>query len=197
MPSLKQWDVKLKLVLTHSFPAFEVQSLVSEFALSSQWIVVIFPLFWLASVTTFIWFIIMTLYWITLVFSQLEDEKSVLEDSNDQRFTRSSCFALARTCSAREDKSLLLTCVSGVIFVFRHDNQVGRWLTSFRATWDPKFEKYAVVGSMRRPRQVNITINIVWKFKFAVHHISFIDEILLPSMKYSALEGYRNPCFGC
>lgn len=75
--------------------------------------------------------------------------------------------------------ALLLTCVSGVIFVFRHDNQVGRWLTSFRATWDPKFEKYAVVGSMRRPRQVNITINIVWKLKFAVHHISFIDEILL------------------
>lgn len=32
--------------------------------------------------------------------------KRVLEDSNDQRFTRSSCFALARTCSAREDKSL-------------------------------------------------------------------------------------------
>lgn len=57
--------------------------------------------------------------------------------------------------------ALLLTCVSDVIFVFRHDNQVGRWLTSFRATWDPKFEKYAVVGSMRRPRQVNITINIV------------------------------------
>lgn len=39
---------------------------------------------------------------------------------------------------------------------FRHDNQVGRWLTSFRATWDPKFEKYAVVGSMRRPRQIDI-----------------------------------------
>ena len=71
--------------------------------------------------------------------------------------------------------ALLLTRVSGVIFVFRHDNQVGRWLTSFRATWDPKFEKYAVVGSMRRPRQVNITITITT----AVHHISSIDEILL------------------
>lgn len=104
--SLKQWDVKLEPVLTHSFPALEVRSPVSEFALSSQWIMVIFPLFWLASVTTFNWFIVMTLYWITLVFSQLEDEKSVLEDSNDQHFARSSCFALARTCSAREDKSL-------------------------------------------------------------------------------------------
>lgn len=39
---------------------------------------------------------------------------------------------------------------------FRHDNRVGRWLTSFRAAWDPKFEKYAVVGSMRRPRQIDI-----------------------------------------
>jgi len=39
---------------------------------------------------------------------------------------------------------------------FRHDNQVGRWLTSFRATWDPKFDSYAVVGSMRRPRQIDI-----------------------------------------
>lgn len=36
----------------------------------------------------------------------------------------------------------------------RHDNHVGRWLTSFRSTWDPKFDKYAVVGSMKKPRQV-------------------------------------------
>ncbi|XP_078366574.1 WD repeat-containing protein 76-like isoform X1 [Oculina patagonica] len=39
---------------------------------------------------------------------------------------------------------------------FRHDNQTGRWLTNFRAMWDPKFDKYAVVGSMRRPRQIDI-----------------------------------------
>lgn len=39
---------------------------------------------------------------------------------------------------------------------FSHDNHVGRWLTSFRATWDPKYDKYAVVGSMRRPRQIDI-----------------------------------------
>ena len=36
----------------------------------------------------------------------------------------------------------------------RHDNQVGRWLTNFRATWDPKFDSYAVVGSMKQPRKV-------------------------------------------
>ncbi|KAM7436162.1 WD repeat-containing protein 76 [Porites harrisoni] len=39
---------------------------------------------------------------------------------------------------------------------FRHDNQVGRWLTNFRATWDPKFDSYAVVGSMKQPRQIDI-----------------------------------------
>lgn len=39
---------------------------------------------------------------------------------------------------------------------FRHCNQTGRWLTNFRATWDPKFDSYAVVGSMRYPRQIDI-----------------------------------------
>ena len=39
----------------------------------------------------------------------------------------------------------------------RHDNQVGRWLTNFRATWDPKFDSYAVVGSMKQPRQVRLS----------------------------------------
>ncbi|XP_074617744.1 WD repeat-containing protein 76-like isoform X2 [Acropora palmata] len=39
---------------------------------------------------------------------------------------------------------------------FRHDNQTGRWLTNFRATWDPKFDSYAVIGSMRYPRQIDI-----------------------------------------
>ena len=48
----------------------------------------------------------------------------------------------------------------------RHDNQVGRWLTNFRATWDPKFDSYAVVGSMKQPRQVRFShlcgFSIVW-----------------------------------
>ena len=48
----------------------------------------------------------------------------------------------------------------------RHDNQVGRWLTNFRATWDPKFDSYAAVGSMKQPRQVRLSyvcgFSIVW-----------------------------------
>ena len=40
--------------------------------------------------------------------------------------------------------------------------------TNFRATWDPKFDSYAVVGSMKQPRQVRLSyvcgFSIVWSF---------------------------------
>ncbi|CAH3160220.1 unnamed protein product [Porites evermanni] len=42
--------------------------------------------------------------------------------------------------------------------IHRHDNQVGRWLTNFRATWDPKFDSYAVVGSMKQPNSFETTV---------------------------------------
>mmetsp|Transcript_12586 Transcript_12586/g.25160 ORF Transcript_12586/g.25160 Transcript_12586/m.25160 type:complete len:781 (-) Transcript_12586:525-2867(-) len=40
----------------------------------------------------------------------------------------------------------------------RHDNQTGRWLTNFRAMWDPKSleEERFVVGSMGRPRGIDV-----------------------------------------
>ncbi|XP_046559731.1 WD repeat-containing protein 76-like [Haliotis rubra] len=38
----------------------------------------------------------------------------------------------------------------------RHDNHVGRWLTKFRATWHPAREDLFVVGSMARPRQIEL-----------------------------------------
>ncbi|NXD16900.1 WDR76 protein, partial [Nothocercus nigrocapillus] len=38
----------------------------------------------------------------------------------------------------------------------RHNNNTGRWLTRFRAIWDPKQEDCFVVGSMARPRQIEI-----------------------------------------
>ena len=37
----------------------------------------------------------------------------------------------------------------------RHDNQTGRWLTNFRATWDPKNDNTFVIGSMKQPRGVD------------------------------------------
>ncbi|XP_005999745.1 WD repeat-containing protein 76 [Latimeria chalumnae] len=38
----------------------------------------------------------------------------------------------------------------------RHNNYTGRWLTKFRAVWDPKQENCFVVGSMARPRQIEV-----------------------------------------
>uniref|UniRef100_A0A8D0L192 WD repeat-containing protein 76 n=1 Tax=Sphenodon punctatus TaxID=8508 RepID=A0A8D0L192_SPHPU len=38
----------------------------------------------------------------------------------------------------------------------RHNNNTGRWLTRFRAVWDPKQEDCFVVCSMARPRQIEV-----------------------------------------
>ncbi|XP_062518069.1 WD repeat-containing protein 76-like [Corticium candelabrum] len=37
-----------------------------------------------------------------------------------------------------------------------HDNQTGRWLTNFKPMWDPKRDDVFVIGSMKRPRQVEV-----------------------------------------
>ncbi|XP_077041419.1 WD repeat-containing protein 76 isoform X2 [Agelaius phoeniceus] len=38
----------------------------------------------------------------------------------------------------------------------RHNNNTGRWLSRFRATWDPKQEHCFLVGSMAQPRQIEV-----------------------------------------
>merc|ERR1711892_963855 len=38
----------------------------------------------------------------------------------------------------------------------RHNNQTGRWLTPFRASWHPTREGMLVTGSMERPRQIEV-----------------------------------------
>ncbi|XP_020864865.1 WD repeat-containing protein 76 isoform X2 [Phascolarctos cinereus] len=38
----------------------------------------------------------------------------------------------------------------------RHNNSTGRWLTRFRAVWDPKQEDCFIVGSMARPRSIDV-----------------------------------------
>ncbi|KFV14925.1 WD repeat-containing protein 76, partial [Tauraco erythrolophus] len=48
--------------------------------------------------------------------------------------------------------SLFFPC----LFSQRHNNNTGRWLTRFRAIWDPKREDCFVVGSMERPRQIEV-----------------------------------------
>lgn len=42
------------------------------------------------------------------------------------------------------------------LLIFRHDMQTGRWLTKLSAVWDPKQEDCFVVGSMARPRRVQV-----------------------------------------
>ncbi|KAM9366690.1 WD repeat-containing protein 76 [Symphorus nematophorus] len=51
--------------------------------------------------------------------------------------------------SAMTSKSPLLTSI-------RHDMHTGRWLTKLSAVWDPKREDCFVVGSMSRPRTVQV-----------------------------------------
>eukprot|EP00090_Calanus_glacialis_P002643 TRINITY_DN11976_c0_g1_i1.p1 TRINITY_DN11976_c0_g1~~TRINITY_DN11976_c0_g1_i1.p1 ORF type:complete len:647 (-),score=230.67 TRINITY_DN11976_c0_g1_i1:29-1969(-) len=38
----------------------------------------------------------------------------------------------------------------------KHNNQTGRWLTPFRASWHPTREGMLVTGSMERPRQIEV-----------------------------------------
>ncbi|NXY85561.1 WDR76 protein, partial [Alcedo cyanopectus] len=40
--------------------------------------------------------------------------------------------------------------------MLRHNNNTGRWLTRFRAVWDPRQQECFVVGSMARPRQIEV-----------------------------------------
>ncbi|XP_072201642.1 WD repeat-containing protein 76 [Excalfactoria chinensis] len=49
-----------------------------------------------------------------------------------------------------------LSATSALLCTVRHNNNTGRWLTRFRAVWDPKQEQCFVVGSMARPRQIEV-----------------------------------------
>ncbi|NXR65481.1 WDR76 protein, partial [Rhadina sibilatrix] len=42
------------------------------------------------------------------------------------------------------------------LFPCRHNNNTGRWLSRFRAVWDPKQEHCFLVGSMAQPRQIQV-----------------------------------------
>jgi len=46
-----------------------------------------------------------------------------------------------------------------IIQMIKHDNHVGRWLTNFRSAWHPQREDVFVVGSMSRPRQIEVFYN--------------------------------------
>uniref|UniRef100_A0A8C8A696 WD repeat-containing protein 76 n=1 Tax=Otus sunia TaxID=257818 RepID=A0A8C8A696_9STRI len=49
-----------------------------------------------------------------------------------------------------------LSSTAAVLSTVSHNNNTGRWLTRFQAIWDPKREDCFVVGSMARPRQIEV-----------------------------------------
>ncbi|XP_053128443.1 WD repeat-containing protein 76 isoform X2 [Hemicordylus capensis] len=49
-----------------------------------------------------------------------------------------------------------LSSLAPILTTIRHNNNTGRWLTRFRAIWDAKREDCFVVGSMSRPRQIEV-----------------------------------------
>ncbi|XP_017399583.1 WD repeat-containing protein 76 [Cebus imitator] len=51
------------------------------------------------------------------------------------------------------------SCISSnipLLTTIRHNTFTGRWLTRFQAMWDPKQEDCIIVGSMARPRRIEI-----------------------------------------
>eukprot|EP00658_Telonema_sp_P-2_P014759 TRINITY_DN15636_c0_g1_i1.p2 TRINITY_DN15636_c0_g1~~TRINITY_DN15636_c0_g1_i1.p2 ORF type:complete len:113 (-),score=25.17 TRINITY_DN15636_c0_g1_i1:217-555(-) len=60
----------------------------------------------------------------------------------------------------------------------KHDNQTGRYLSVFHARWDPKEDGAFVVGSMCKPRQVEV-YNCTWgegKQKTKCHRIMSLQD---------------------
>ena len=61
------------------------------------------------------------------------------------------------THSVFQSPHLLGEPVSPVLRI-HHNNQTGRWLTPFRAEWDPSSDEYFIVGSLTHPRQVTMVL---------------------------------------
>ncbi|NXF45176.1 WDR76 protein, partial [Oceanites oceanicus] len=58
----------------------------------------------------------------------------------------------------------------------RHNNNTGRWLTRFRAVWDPKQEDCFVVGSMARPRQIEV-FQDTGKLLHSFYNLDFLGSV--------------------
>ncbi|CAI9740819.1 repeat-containing 76-like [Octopus vulgaris] len=62
------------------------------------------------------------------------------------------------------------------LYSISHNNQTGRWLTKFRATWHPCREDLFISGSMNRPRQVEL-INNEGRCMMVLHHPELINSV--------------------
>ena len=75
------------------------------------------------------------------------DGKSIVSVCQDDTIRLWTNFQ-SQSSSSKNDKN-----ASSVTFsVTNHNNHTGRWLSTFRPTWDPKFNASFVSGSMNKPR---------------------------------------------
>ncbi|XP_065590268.1 WD repeat-containing protein 76 [Cyrtonyx montezumae] len=84
-----------------------------------------------------------------------------------------------------------LSASAALVSSIRHNNNTGRWLTRFRAVWDPKQEQCFVVGSMARPRQIE-----VFRDSGVLLHALSSAECLGSVCSISALHPTRNVLVG-
>ncbi|NXP17057.1 WDR76 protein, partial [Scytalopus superciliaris] len=63
-----------------------------------------------------------------------------------------------------------------VLSSIRHNSNTGRWLTRFRAIWDPKQEHCFVVGSMAQPRQINV-FQDTGKLLHSFHNLDCLSSV--------------------
>ncbi|XP_071424443.1 WD repeat-containing protein 76 [Pithys albifrons albifrons] len=63
-----------------------------------------------------------------------------------------------------------------VLSTIRHNCNTGRWLSRFRAIWDPKQEHCFVVGSMAQPRQISI-FQDTGKLLHSFHSLDYLSSV--------------------
>ncbi|GAB1611267.1 WD repeat-containing protein 76-like [Argonauta hians] len=62
------------------------------------------------------------------------------------------------------------------VHTISHNNQTGRWLTKFRASWHPSREDLFVCGSMNRPRQIELYSDNA-SCIMVLHHPDLINSV--------------------
>ncbi|XP_004365342.1 WD repeat-containing protein 76 [Capsaspora owczarzaki ATCC 30864] len=76
-----------------------------------------------------------------------------------------------------------------------HNNQTGRWLSTFHAVWDPKHNDTFVCGSMDHPRQIEV-FHLAEKTGLASRVVSLQDEYLGSVMSRLAVHPSRDAVMG-
>eukprot|EP00051_Salpingoeca_urceolata_P021785 m.346213 g.346213 ORF g.346213 m.346213 type:complete len:729 (+) comp19861_c0_seq9:372-2558(+) len=59
----------------------------------------------------------------------------------------------------------------------KHNNHTGRWLTNFKAIWDPMTDDHVIIGSMGRPRSVDIFDATTGKRAVKLEHDELFNSV--------------------